>query len=293
MKTTYDAPRQKSLNWNIVILVGLVVLGLILIILANLPFFEVYASLFVAVAFLLAIPFFYILYQYNNARQIRYIIDDEDLIVQWGVSSLKIPLRAIEWAHQLSEFEDEMPLPRLHLPGAYLQYFVVQGMGKTRFVATDAQRMILIKAAERYLVISPQEPISFLAQLNERKSLAPLTSEMVTEDHFYSLLKRVWQDNWVKRLIFAGLILLVLLWVAVGIIVAVRPQVTWVTLEEVRSGQLWLLPVFGTFLWMMGLVLSFFLLINQTVEKLLAYMVLASSGLSCLVLLVAALMMGL
>lgn len=293
METTFYAPRQKLLNWNVVILIGLLILGVFLLILANLPLFETYASLLIAVAFFLAIPFFHVLYQNNNARQISYVIDGEDLKVHWGVSSLKIPLRAIEWAHQLTEFEDEMPLPRLHLPGAYLQYFLVPGMGKTRFVATDIDRMILIKAAERYLVVSPQEPIPFLARLNEQKSLAPITSEAIEEEHFFSLVKQVWQDKWVKGLIIVGLTFLALLWGAVGIIVAIRPQVTWVTLEEVRSGQLWLLPIFGTFLWIMGLVLSFFVLINQAMEKLLAYMVLLSSGLSCLVLIVAALMMGL
>ena len=293
METTFYAPRQKLLNWNVVILIGLLILGVFLLILANLPLFETYASLLIAVAFFLAIPFFYVLYQNNNARQIRYVLSGEQLKVHWGVNSLKISLRAIEWAHQLTEFEDEMPLPRWHLPGVYLQNFLVRGMGKTRFVATDVDCMILIKAAERFIVVSPQEPTTFLAQLTERKSLSDLTSEAIEEEHFFSLAKKVWQDKWAKGLIIAGLTLLVLLWAEVGIIVAIRPQVTWVTLEEVRSGQLWLLPIFGTFLWMTGLVLSFFVLINQAMEKLLAYMVLLSSGLSCLVLIVAALMMSL
>lgn len=58
MEQSYIPPRQKQLAWNVVIMVGLVLLGVGLIVLANLSTLIRYASVFVAVAFLLVVPFF-------------------------------------------------------------------------------------------------------------------------------------------------------------------------------------------------------------------------------------------
>ena len=293
MARTYLPPQQKALVWNIVIMVSLVLFALALVVLANLPGFIPFASLFIALAFLLAVPFFYVLYQYNKARQIRYELDETGLQIEWGLNSLVLPIRQIEWAHQLNEFEDEMPLPKWHLPGAYLNLFDVHGMGKTRFVATDPERMILIKADEHYVVISPEDPLAFQVALTERKSLAVSRDEAVSERNFKDLISEMWQDLWLKRLMLAGLGMLALLWLGVGALVALRPFVTYVTMEQVASTQLLLLPVFGTFIWLMSVVIGFFVWTRVQTDKFLVYLLLGSSFLGCLVLFVDSLMMAL
>ena len=293
MAKIYLPPKQKALDWNSVILVSLVLLGLGLVVLANLPQFNPMASLIIALAFLLAIPFFYILYQTNKARQIRYELGEESLKIVWGLNSLTIPLKQIEWAHRTDAFEDEMPLPHWHLPGAYLNLFDIKGMGKTRFVATDPGRMILIKADAHYVVVSPEEPLSFLAALTEQKSLAKMSDEVVTEQNFKHLYADLRQDKPLKGFGVAGLIVLVLLWLTAGLLVALKPTVTWVTTEVVRASQLFLLPIFGTFMWLMSLVTGFFMWTQGRSDKLMVYLLLGSSLVSCFILLVASLLMAL
>lgn len=293
MPNTCLPPKQKALAWNILILSGLVLLAVALVVLANLSRFGAFASPIIALAFLLAVPFFYLLYQYNNARQIRYTLDDDCLQVDWGLNRLTLPLKEIDWAHQTDEFEDEMPLPHWHLPGAYLNLFDIKGMGKTRFVATDPSRMILVKAGPHYLVISPEEPRLFLTALAERKSLAKDSNAPVTERKFKNILDEMWQDKGLKGMVIAGFTVLGLLWLAVGLLIALRPVITWVTLEKVPSAQLFLLPIFGTFIWLMSIVTGFFMWTQGKSDKLMVYMLLASSLASCLILLGASLMMAL
>jgi hypothetical protein len=292
MEATFLPPRKKALAGNIAIMVALVLLGLGLVVLANMPAFIHLANILVAVAFLLAIPFFYFFYQHNKAKQIRYVLDEERLQLHWGANSLSLPLRLIEWAYPLTEFEDEMPLPQWHIPGAYLNLFDIKGMGKTRFVATDPQSMILMKAEERYVVISPQDAAGFLSQLAERKSLASISDAKVEEENFTSLIKSVWQDRKLRAWLIFGFLALLILWIVAGLMLGFRQRVTWVTLEQVRASQLLLLPIIGSFAWMISHVLSFFIFINEHAERHMVYLVLAGSTISCLVLAAAAFMMA-
>ena len=293
MEQSYIPPRQKQLTWNVVIMVGLVLLGVGLIVLANLSTLIRYASVFVAVAFLLVVPFFHVFNQYNQAKQIRYLIDDESLRIHWGVNKLSLPLKRIDWAHHLSEFEQHMPLPRWHLPGVYFNPFEVHGMGKTQFVATDPQRMILIKADERYVVVSPEDPVAFLARLQERRNLASPSVATIEEENLKSFLLRSWRDKGIKRWLIVSLVMLIVLWIVAGLMTALRQTVTWVTLEEVRAIQLLLLPIFGTFMWIVSLVLSFFILTDELAEKAFVYILLISTSIVCLILTVAGLVMAL
>lgn len=293
MPKIYLPPKQKALAWNPVFMIGLVLLGLGLVVLANLPAFIAFASPIIALAFLLAVPFFYVLYQYNKARQIRYELDEERLQINWGLNSLIIPLRQIEWAHQTSEFEDEMPLPHWHLPGAYLNLFDIKGMGKTRFVATDPERMILIKADEHYVVVSPEEPQAFLTALTEQRTLAKASDEVVTERNFKHLLRDMWQDKLLKSLGIVGLVVSGILWLVVAVLLATHGTVTWVTSEVVRASQLLLLPIFGSVIWLMSIVTGFFILTRERADKLMVYLLLGCSVLSCLILIVASLVMAL
>lgn len=293
MEQSYIPPRQKQLAWNVVIMVGLVLLGVGLIVLANLSTLIRYASVFVAVAFLLVVPFFHVFNQYNQAKQIRYLIDDESLRIHWGVNKLSLPLKRIDWAHHLSEFEQQMPLPRWHLPGVYFNLFEVHGMGKTQFVATDPQRMILIKADECYVVVSPEDPVAFLARLQERRNLASPSVATIEEENLKSFLLRSWRDKGIKRWLIVSLVMLIVLWIVAGLMTALRQTVTWVTLEEVRAIQLLLLPIFGTFMWIVSLVLSFFILTDELAEKAFVHILLISTSIVCLILSVAGLVMAL
>lgn len=293
MEICFLPSRQKSSVINIVLMTGLVLLGSVLAVLANLSVPSSLTSLLVGIAFLLAIPFFYVFYQYNNARRIRYLLDDQTLRIHWGASRWIVPLRKIDWAHQLSEFEDEMPLPRWHLPGGYLNLFKVHGMGLTRFVATKPADMILIKADERYVVISPDDPLAFLAILTERKSLATLTDATIEEENFRTMLIRLWKEKGMKRMLITGVLALAVLWIVISLMIALRQKVTWVTMEEVPASRLLILPIFGSFLWMISHVLSFFILINENAEKLMVYMVLGSSVVMSLMLALAGIMMAL
>ncbi len=293
MEKVFLPPQQKMLNRNRILLVGLLLLALALIVLANLKIFIDFASVFVTVAFLLAVPFFYVLYRLNQANHISYAIGEDCLNVVWGVNRLQIPLREIDWAHHVDDFEQKLPLPRWHLPGAFLNHFEIRGLGKTRFIATDPKKMILIKFMDRYCVVSPDDPSSFLSLLQERQALAPLCEDGILEETFKTLTLKIRQDAWMKRWALFGGIALGLLWLCVLLMIGMFETVTWVTLEEVRSSQLLLLAIMGTFAWMVSIVIAFFAIIQSKAEKLLVYMLLASSMLTCLILAVATLMMSL
>ena len=114
MEKVFLPPQQKMLNRNRILLVGLLLLALALIVLANLKIFIDFASVFVTVAFLLAVPFFYVLYRLNQANHISYAIGEDCLNVVWGVNRLQIPLREIDWAHHVDDFE-QLVRPAVHL----------------------------------------------------------------------------------------------------------------------------------------------------------------------------------
>ena len=142
-------------------------------------------------------------------------------------------------------------------------------------------------------MVSPDDPSSFLSLLQERQALAPLCEDGILEETFKTLTLKIWQDAWMKRWALFGGIALGLLWLCVLLMIGMFETVTWVTLEEVRSSQLLLLAIMGTFAWMVSIVIAFFAIIQSKAEKLLVYMLLASSMLTCLILAVATLMMSL
>ncbi len=114
--------------------------------------------------------------------------------------------------------------------------------------------MILIKADERYVVVSPEDPVAFLARLQERRNLASPSVATIEEENLKSFLLRSWRDKGIKRWLIVSLVMLIVLWIVAGLMTALRQTVTWVTLEEVRAIQLLLLPIFGTFMWIVSLV---------------------------------------
>lgn len=115
----------------------------------------------------------------------------------------------------------------------------------------------------------------------------------IEEENLKSFLLRSWRDKGIKRWLIVSLVMLIVLWIVAGLMTALRQTVTWVTLEEVRAIQLLLLPIFGTFMWIVSLVLSFFILTDELAEKAFVHILLISTSIVCLILSVAGLVMAL
>ena len=74
---------------------------------------------------------------------------------------------------------DHLPLGFTLVKGSYYREKDINGLGKTLFVATAPDQMVLIKLSQAYLVVSPQDELAFtesykqLSQLERLKKIDP------------------------------------------------------------------------------------------------------------------------
>jgi len=137
--------------------------------------------------------------------------------------------------------------------------------------------MVLIKRENDYLVISPENAAKFSQAYQQLTQLGSLTSVEAESENLRMLWQRVMTDAWAKALLFAGFFSSAILILTSVVIVAVRPQIIWVTLEVVPSARLFLLGLIGLFFGIFNTLYGLLLYLQERMDRKLVYLLWAWS----------------
>jgi hypothetical protein len=240
----------------------------------------VQGSLFVLwMMLLLAIVVFlpWVLYRWYALRSAVYLLERDGLRLRWGLRSEDIPLTEVEWVRPAAESGYHVPQPLFSWPGALLGTQHVHELGDVEFVASDMSHLLLIATTHKVYAISPQDTRAFVSNFQralELGSLSPLKAHSARPAAF---LRQVLQDRLAKILLPLNLILCILLWIFAGFVVTnsqtlpmgFSPQ--GLPLERVPSEQLLLLPVLGSLVLVMNVVMGLYFF-RRLEERMVAYL---------------------
>ncbi|GAB4542381.1 MAG: hypothetical protein Fur002_12520 [Anaerolineales bacterium] len=262
----------------------------------NLTRVEVGAAFLISLLILLAafapLPFFaYRLYSLWNAE---YILSRDSLALRWGLRVEDIPLGDIEFVRAAQDLAAPLRLPVPALPGGLLGARRHQDLGIVEFLASDAKKLLLVATAKRVFVISPEQPAQFtqtFARAVELGSLTPAESKSVYPSF---VVGQAWKNGVARYFWLTAVLLNVGLFAWVSFIipltdrVALGAQFNGSALETVPSSQLIIFPLASLALTFIGWVAGLYLYRREQ-ERPLAFILWASSALTGLLFLLAAL----
>lgn len=243
----------------------------------------------IAISILFVALLIFTLYRVYILINMQYRFDREILFLRWGLRSEAIPMQNIEWIRPANELGFEFPLPLIRLPGIIVGKRVVDGLGIVEYLATKADKIILIVAGERIFAISPDEPTAFTSTFNrisELGSLESIQSESITPA---ILLSKIWTDKISRLLILLSFVFIAALIMITVLIIESNQTLTWFDGNSVPAERLGLLPILGILSWSIDLIMGVLIYLRQQVSKIAVYILWASSSLTSLLLILAVL----
>lgn len=254
MANEHFPPRQKSLVYNGVLGIITLLVTLFLLISGSMIEHNILATGMIVLGFLLILPLLLIAYRIFTILTTVYTLNRDYLEITWGLRREVIPMGELDWIHPVTDFETPLPLGFTLLKGSYYTEKEISGLGKTQFIATLPEKMVLVKHQQRFLVISPENVESFMENYELLAQMGSLQNVQAESENLKMLWQRVWTDPWARRLLSAGAISLVLLFVSGLIISLAKQQIVWVSMEYVPAARAMLMAMIGLFF---GLINTF------------------------------------
>lgn len=217
-------------------------------------------SLYLAAGIAVCFPLPMLSYRLLALNRAFYEMDRNVLRIHWGLRTVVLPLREIEWMRPVEDLTSELPLPRLPIPGALIGIRPIEGLGRVEFMADSLVNGLLVAMPETVYVISPSDRRGFLALFHrsiEMGSLVSIRAESILPSF---ILGSVWDDKFARIFILTSFLL------ELGLIIWVLLLVTSVTQvqfgnvlpgqvsEPVSSFQMILFPVLGGFVFLLDLI---------------------------------------
>jgi len=281
---------------------GLFVHGLMIIVLAAIAAAGLYflaraavgpEFLFSVLTALVAfIPIPFLGYRAYSLWRADYHLDRDSLALNWGLRVEAVPLSDIEWIRPAADLTQPLSLPSFAIPGALLGLRRHPDLGTVEFMASDARKLLLVATAKRIFAISPADPSALaqtFARATELGSLTPTEAKSVYPSF---VITQAWQRGPVRYLWLSGLFLNIGLFVWASLVIPSTPQVAFGlqfargAFDPVPSTQLILLPVASLVLFVVGWLAGLYFY-RWDKERLLAFIVWASSTLTGLLFLIA------
>ena len=250
-----------------------------------------YFLLYLLLSLILLVPLPVIIYRGYALLRARYLLNREGLLLRWGLRSEDIPLQDIEWIRSIDDFDEDIAVPPLSVPGAIIGVKRNDDLGLIEFMASDRESLLLIATSNQIYAISPDDPKNFLYTYQrsiELGSLAPIESQSVFPAAF---LKQFWQDRTARMPILTGLIITIVLFIAVGIIIPSRETIslgfdpTGSLHDPGPSETLLLLPILSAFAFLLDLITGLFLYRRED-TRIISYVLWISTSILPIILLV-------
>jgi hypothetical protein len=221
-----------------------------------------------------------------------YYIDRDSLAILWGLRIEDIPLTDIEWVRPASDLTNPLSLPPLRLPGAVLGTRRHPDLGAVEFIASTARNLILIATSKHVFAISPRDAAALVRTFARATELGSLTPTEAKSVYPSFVITQAWESPIARLLWLTGLLLNLALVGWVSFLIPTLSQVplgfnpSSVPNEAVPSGQLILLPLISSLMFITGLLGGLYLY-RWDRERPLAFIIWLSSTLCALLFLLA------
>ncbi|MDD4802508.1 MAG: PH domain-containing protein [Syntrophomonas sp.] len=146
-------------------------------------------------SFFLLSGFAFIYYSVRAIQKLNYVLDDEGLIIRYGLRPKKIKYAEIKSV----ENRTRMNWSRVagnEWPGTYIGYFEEHKKGLVSAYATSREQVLIISSTQGRFAITPEDSTAFLAVLTPRLTMDNSESEVLLES------RRLWQSSRGKILLF-------------------------------------------------------------------------------------------
>lgn len=249
-------------------------------------------SLLTALISFAPIPF--LLYRLYSLLRADYILSRDSLNMTWGLRSEEIPLTDIEWIRPADDLTHPLSLPALPIPGGLLGMRRHPDLGTVEFLASDTGKLLLVATARRVFVISPEDPVGLTQTFARITELGSITSVESRSVYPSFVVVQAWESGLARYLWLSGLFLNIGLFIWASLIipttprVALGPQFAGSTLATVPSSQLIIFPLASLLLFVTGWIAGLYFYRWER-ERILAFIVWASSTVSSLLFLIAVL----
>ncbi len=251
--------------------------------------------LLLLLAFLLLVPAALAAYRGYALLRAHYMLERDGLRLRWGLRGEDIPLHEVEWVRPAAELGFDLRLPFLAVPGAILGSATTRDYGPVEFLASEVDCLVVVATADRLFAISPQDPGLFMGMFRQAMEMGSLAPIQPQSTHSAVYLRRVWHDRLARNLLLAGGACIFLLLAGVSLLIPGREPVLLgnpppgVELEPVTADRLLLLPAAGILVFMIDLLGGLFFYRRED-QRLVAYMLWASSVLTPLLLMISGLL---
>lgn len=277
MEREFLPPKTKALVINSILAVLLVLIILFFLIYASYIGEGWLAIVFIALGLLLLAPLFLTIYRIFTIITTNYRLTRDALEIKWGLRRELIPLREIEWVHPVSDFQTPLPLPYGKLRASFFNEVNINGLGKTLFVATKPDQMVLIKLSQAYLVLSPTDKNLFTQTFIELSQMGSLERLEAESEDLKMLWRRVIEDKKAKNLLILTAISLFVLIAMAIVLVAIDAAVVWVDMIPVPPTRLFLLALLGLLFNLLNTIFALFLYLQERSGKAIVYLIMAWS----------------
>jgi hypothetical protein len=198
----------------------------------------------------------------------RYVLDRDGFYLRWGFSVEQVPIASMDKMIRGDEMPVNINPPFVFCwPGCIVGQKKVEGFGLVEFFATrPIHQQLFIPLKGKSLMISPSDIETFHQSFLEAAqlgSLEEIPSVSVRPDFFSA---RLWADRVARILILSGLILNLCLLGYLGFRIDHLPESVPFGFDSaglpdtfVRPSQLLLLPLVGSFYWLVDLVVGVWL----------------------------------
>jgi hypothetical protein len=251
-------------------------------------------SIYLAAGIAACFPLPMLSYRLLALNRAYYEMDRNVLRLHWGLRTVVLPLREIEWMRPVEDLTSALPLPRLPIPGAIIGVRTIDGLGRAEFMADSMVNGLLVAMPDTVYVVSPSDPRGFVALFHRSIEMGSLVSVQAESILPSFILGNVWDDRYARIFILSSFLL------EVGLVIWILLLVTSVTqvrfgnvipgqvAEPVPAIQLILFPVLGGFVFLMDLIGGAFFYRN-TEQRAASYFLWAGSTLTNAMLVIAVL----
>jgi len=285
-------PLRRGLTLQVILVIVATVLTALFAVLASQEPIGLRFTIYILVAAFAFFPLPFLSYWLYSLNRANYSLDREKLTLTWGLRVEQIPVSEVEWVRPIESLASPLALPFVRLPGAIMGIRRHPDLGPVEFLASDAKALLLVATSKRVFVISPQDTIGFMQNIQRAIEMGSLSPAKPQSLYPGFVVMQAWDSMLVRYLWLAGLFLNIGLLAWVTLII---PSLGRIPLGFLPSGApagpvpgagLILLPVISLFFSLTGWVagLTFY---RRLDHRPLAYIVWASGVFSTLLFLVA------
>lgn len=244
-----------------------------------------------AAALVLLSPVPLILYRSYALTRATYRVEREGIRLRWGLRVEDIPLQSIEWVRPIKELGFHLNQPRFSWPGAILGSTRLKELGDIEFIASEPENLILFATPDQVFAISPSNPKAFMQAFRRTSEMGSLTPMAAFSALPAAYVRQVWKDRKARLSILISILLTIALLVGVFLIIPTRPMVSigfepnGLPLPPMPSEKLLLLPTLSALMGLVSILTGMFFYRHED-QRISAYMVLAFSGVTPILLLI-------